>query len=94
MKSALDQWRERKAKAKATLESGGGFPNTIVGSVQDNGDLELHSGDRLRHDQYGDGVVDRVTGQGTKRVAHVVFDDGRERKLLIKLAPIKKLSER
>ncbi|MGO1660489.1 MAG: ATP-dependent helicase [Canibacter sp.] len=93
MKSALDQWRERKAKAKAALESGEGFPNTIVGSVQDNGDLELEPGDRLRHEQYGDGTVDRVTGAGTKRVAHVTFDGGRERKLLIKLAPITKLEQ-
>ncbi|MGO3146225.1 MAG: ATP-dependent helicase, partial [Leucobacter sp.] len=44
MQSALDKWRERKKAAKAAQASGSGFPNTIVGSVRDNGDLELVMG--------------------------------------------------
>ena len=50
-------------------------------------------GDRVRHDEYGEGRVNAVTGAGTKRVAHVTFDSVGERKLLVKLAPIEKLSE-
>ena len=73
--------------------TGGGFPNTIVGSIRDNGDLELALGDRIRHDEYGEGRVNAVTGAGSKRVAHVTFDTVGERKLLVKLAPIEKLSE-
>ena len=91
MQSALDKWRERKRLAKEAQAAGGGFPNTIVGSVRDNGDLELAMGDRIRHDEYGEGRVNAITGEGTKRVAHVTFDSVGERKLLVKLAPIEKL---
>ena len=91
MQSALDKWRERKRLAKEAQAAGGGFPNTIVGSVRDNGDLELAMGDRIRHDEYGEGRVNAVTGAGSKRVAHVTFDSVGERKLLVKLAPIEKL---
>ena len=93
MQSALDKWRERKRLAKEAQAAGGGFPNTIVGSIRDNGDLELALGDRIRHDEYGEGRVNAVTGAGSKRVAHVTFDTVGERKLLVKLAPIEKLSE-
>ena len=60
-------------------------------SVRDNGDLELAPGDRIRHDDYGEGRVTAVTGAGSKRIAHAVFDSVGERKLLIKLSPIEKV---
>ena len=91
MQSALDKWRERKRLAKEAQAAGGGFPNLIGGGARDNGDLELGSGDRIRHDEYGEGRVTAVTGAGSKRVAHVVFDSVGERKLLVKLAPIERL---
>lgn len=91
MQSALEQWRERKRLAKQAQAAGGGFPNTIGGNARDNGDLELASGDRIQHEEYGEGRVTSVTGAGTKRIAHVVFDTVGERKLLVKLAPITKV---
>ena len=91
MQSALDKWRERKRLAKEAQAAGGGFPNTIGGAIRDNGDLELASGDRIRHDEYGEGRVTGVTGSGSKRIAHVVFDTVGERKLLVKLAPIERV---
>jgi DNA helicase-2/ATP-dependent DNA helicase PcrA len=91
MQSALDKWRERKRLAKETQAAGGGFPNMIGGGARDNGDLELGPGDRIRHDEYGDGRVTGVTGVGSKRIAHVVFDSVGERKLLVKLSPIAKI---
>ena len=93
MQSALDKWRERKRLAKEAQASGGGFPNLVGGTVRDNGDLELSTGDRIRHDEYGDGRVTGVSGVGSKRIAHVVFDSVGERKLLVKLAPIEKVDE-
>ncbi|GAA5147666.1 DNA helicase PcrA [Microbacterium pseudoresistens] len=67
------------------------FPNRVTGKVRDNGDLELSAGDRIRHDDFGEGRVDQVTGEGAKRVAHVRFDSAGMKKLLIKIAPITKL---
>jgi DNA helicase-2/ATP-dependent DNA helicase PcrA len=37
------------------------------------------------------GPVTQVTGEGTKRIAHVSFDTAGQKKLLIKIAPIEKL---
>jgi len=67
------------------------FANKIPAKVRDNGDMELAPGDRIRHDDFGDGRVDAVTGEGAKRVAHVRFDKAGAKKLLIKIAPIEKL---
>lgn len=91
MQSALDRWRERKRQAKEAQRSGAGFPNVIGASMRDNGDLELAPGDRITHDDYGQGLITGITGAGSKRVAHVVFESVGERKLLVKLAPITKL---
>ena len=67
------------------------FANRIPAKVRDNGDLELAPGDRIRHEDFGEGRVDLVTGEGAKRVAHVRFDTAGPKKLLIKIAPIAKL---
>ncbi|MFF1634430.1 ATP-dependent helicase [Leifsonia sp. NPDC058248] len=67
------------------------WPNRVTGQVRDNGDLELVTGDRIRHTDFGDGRVTAVTGIGPKRVAHVQFEKVGAKKLLIKIAPIEKL---
>ncbi|PPF88783.1 ATP-dependent DNA helicase PcrA [Subtercola sp. Z020] len=67
------------------------WPNRVTAQVRDNGDLELQAGDRIRHVDFGEGRVNAVTGDGTKRVAHVQFDAAGAKKLLIKIAPIEKL---
>lgn len=67
------------------------FPGMVTNKVRDNGDLELAPGDRIRHDDFGEGRVDAVTGEGAKRIAHVRFDSAGAKKLLIKIAPITKL---
>lgn len=67
------------------------FPNKVTGKVRDNGDLELAAGDRIRHDDFGEGRIEAVTGEGAKRIAHVRFDSAGQKKLLIKIAPIAKL---
>lgn len=87
MKSALDEWREKKREAKA------GFPNVLGGMVQDNGDMTLEAGEYIEHSDYGRGRVDRTTGAGSKTIAHVIFDTVGEKKLLVKLSPIKKIVE-
>ncbi|RFA10029.1 ATP-dependent DNA helicase PcrA [Subtercola boreus] len=67
------------------------WPNRVTAQVRDNGNLELQAGDRIRHVDFGEGRVNAVTGEGTKRVAHVQFDSAGAKKLLIKIAPIEKL---
>lgn len=91
MQSALDAWRERKRRAQQAQREGGGFPNLISAGTRDNSALELAPGDRIRHEEYGEGVVAAITGEGSKRVAHVEFALVGARKLLVKLSPIEKL---
>ncbi|SEB38942.1 ATP-dependent DNA helicase PcrA [Paramicrobacterium humi] len=67
------------------------WPNRVTGTVRDNGDLELAPGDRIRHTDFGEGRVNNVTGEGSKRVAHVQFETAGAKKLLIKIAPIEKI---
>ena len=90
MQSSLEAWRERKRKAKES-NAQAAFPNTILGSVRDNGDMQLEDGDRIKHDEFGEGTVSKVTGEGSKRIAHVRFDNFGDKKLLIKIAPIAKI---
>jgi DNA helicase-2/ATP-dependent DNA helicase PcrA len=63
----------------------------VTSSVRDNGDLTLSPGDRIAHDDFGQGSVVAVTGEGAKRVAEVTFDSAGRKRLLIKIAPITKL---
>ena len=67
------------------------FPNRVTAKVRDNGDLELNAGDRIRHDDFGEGRVEAITGEGAKRIAHVRFDTAGQKKLLVKIAPIQKI---
>ncbi|RFA19384.1 ATP-dependent helicase [Subtercola boreus] len=90
-------FRDADAAGSGSGGSGSGFrpkaewPNRVTAQVRDNGDLELEAGDRIRHVDFGEGLVSAVTGAGTKRVAHVQFDAAGAKKLLIKIAPIEKL---
>ncbi|MCU1546719.1 MAG: ATP-dependent helicase PcrA [Homoserinimonas sp.] len=67
------------------------WANKVTGTVRDNGDLRLAVGDRIRHDDFGDGRVSSVTENGAKSVAEVQFDTAGRKRLLVKIAPIVKL---
>ncbi|WP_439591704.1 ATP-dependent helicase [Microbacterium sp.] len=67
------------------------FANRLPAKLRDNGDMQLAPGDRIRHENYGEGRVDMITGEGAKRIAYVKFDSHGQKKLLIKVAPIEKL---
>jgi DNA helicase-2/ATP-dependent DNA helicase PcrA len=82
----LERFSVTKAAAPKTE-----WANRVTGTVRDNGDLTLEAGDRIRHVDFGEGTVRQVTGEGTKRIAHVAFDTAGQKKLLIKIAPIEKL---
>ncbi|MFC5502847.1 ATP-dependent helicase [Lysinimonas soli] len=67
------------------------WTNTVTNKVRDNGDLTLAVGDRIRHSDFGEGRVTGVTGEGSKSIAEVLFDQAGRKRLLIKIAPIEKL---
>jgi len=67
------------------------WANRVTSAVRDNGDLSLVAGDRIAHDDFGEGSVVAVTGEGPKRIAEVSFDTSGRKRLLIKIAPITKL---
>lgn len=68
------------------------WTSAVTGAVRDNGDLTLEPGERIRHTDFGEGRVTAVTGEGSKRVAEVQFDVAGRKRLLIKIAPIEKIS--
>lgn len=61
-------------------------------SARDNGDLQLHRGQRISHEDFGVGEVVAVTGVGDRSIAHVEFERVGRKKLLVKIAPIEVLS--
>ncbi len=67
------------------------WANRVTSRVRDNGDLTLVAGDRITHDDFGQGSVRQVSGEGAKRIAEVDFDTAGRKRLLIKIAPISKL---
>jgi DNA helicase-2/ATP-dependent DNA helicase PcrA len=67
------------------------WTNRVTGKVRDNGDLELAIGDRIKHDDFGEGRVQAITGTAAKRIAEVQFDTAGRKRLLVKVAPIVKL---
>jgi DNA helicase-2/ATP-dependent DNA helicase PcrA len=62
-----------------------------VGAIRDNGDLKLAVGERIRHDDFGDGRVVNVIENGPRTVAEVEFESRGRKRLLVKVAPITKL---
>jgi DNA helicase-2/ATP-dependent DNA helicase PcrA len=80
-----------RAAAAAKTRPKTEWANRVSGQVRDNGDMELASGDRIKHVDFGEGTVSAVTGQGAKRIAEIAFDSAGRKKLLIKIAPIEKL---
>lgn len=67
------------------------WTNRVTGKVRDNGELELAVGDRVRHDDFGEGRVQAITGVAAKRIAEVQFDTAGRKRLLVKVAPIVKV---
>jgi DNA helicase II / ATP-dependent DNA helicase PcrA len=62
-----------------------------ITQVRDNGSLQLEVSDRIQHQDYGQGVVTEIRGEGARQVAQVNFDSGATKSLVVKIAPIEKL---
>jgi len=76
-------------------ESKGARPKTEwkspVGAIRDNGDLKLAVGERIRHDDFGEGRVVNVIENGPRTVAEVEFESRGRKRLLVKVAPIQRI---
>ncbi len=53
----------------------------------------LRPGVRVRHDEYGPGLIRRISGRGMSARAAVRFDDGVEREFVLEYAGLKLLED-
>ncbi|WP_424463270.1 ATP-dependent helicase [Pseudoclavibacter helvolus] len=83
-----DAGRETAPKAKPKQK----WINEVTGQMRDNSGMELIAGDRIKHVDFGEGTVRAILGSEAKRIAEVDFDSAGRKKLLVKLAPIEKLT--
>ncbi|MEO6533527.1 MAG: UvrD-helicase domain-containing protein [Pseudolysinimonas sp.] len=92
-RSALGSQRSRESgfAPSSTARVKTEWTNAVTNKVRDNGDLTLAVGDRIRHADFGEGRVSAVTGEGTKSIAEVQFENAGRKRLLVKIAPIEKL---
>ncbi|WP_167143377.1 ATP-dependent helicase [Canibacter zhoujuaniae] len=91
--SATAKWEERKREARQGLSKGQGFTNIIDPSKAAAAGVNLAVGDSVEHDMYGVGEVFKLAGTGAKQVAFVRFPEVGEKKLLVSLAPMRKLDQ-
>jgi DNA helicase II / ATP-dependent DNA helicase PcrA len=62
-----------------------------IREIRNNESLQLATGDRINHSDYGEGRVLSTRGEGARQVAEVKFDSGPTKSLVVKIAPIEKL---
>jgi len=62
-----------------------------ISSVRNNDGLQLAIGDSIEHDDFGVGKVVAVSGEGPRQTAEINFGAAGKKRLLVKVAPIKKL---
>ena len=59
--------------------------------VRNNEGLVLAIGDRVKHTDFGEGMVVNTTGEGARQTAEIRFERVGNKRLLVKVAPIEKL---
>ena len=74
----------REVKARTTWAG-------AISSVRNNEGMVLSVGDQIEHDDFGGGKVVAVSGEGPRQTAEIRFESGGVKRLLVKVAPIKKL---
>ncbi len=79
---------EAKLFGRAETASGGGASRTSIAPPLRLAAHGFKSGQRVKHPQFGRGLVTEVSGAGEMMKVTVRFDDGRVAKLLIRYAPL------
>jgi len=74
--------------------SGSGFSNMVTsGSVQastSSGESFRH-GERVKHPTFGGGRITRIEGSGDSAKVHILFNDGKSRKFILKYTRLEKI---
>ena len=65
--------------------------NNSITTVRNNEGLLLAVGDRISHDDFGQGTVVAVSGEGSRQTAEIRFESVGTKRLMVRVAPIQKL---
>ena len=65
--------------------------NNTITTVRNNEGLVLAVGDRVNHDDFGDGTVIAVSGEGARQTAEIRFEQVGTKRLMVRVAPIQRL---
>ena len=65
--------------------------NNAITTVRNNEGLVLAVGDRISHDDFGEGSVVAVTGEGARQTAEIRFERVGTKRLMVRVAPIQRL---
>ena len=65
--------------------------NNAISQVRNNEGLVLAVGDKVKHDDFGNGTVVATTGEGARQTAEIRFERVGTKRLMVRVAPIERL---
>ena len=65
--------------------------NNAITQVRNNEGLVLSVGDKVKHDDFGQGTVVATTGEGARQTAEIRFERVGTKRLMVRVAPIERL---
>ena len=65
--------------------------NNAISQVRNNEGLVLAVGDKVKHDDFGQGTVVSTTGEGARQTAEIRFERVGTKRLMVRVAPIERL---
>ncbi len=65
--------------------------NNSITTVRNNEGLVLAVGDKVKHDDFGQGTVVATTGEGARQTAEIRFESVGTKRLMVRVAPIERL---
>ena len=65
--------------------------NNAITTVRNNEGLVLAVGDKVKHDDFGQGTVVATTGEGARQTAEIRFESVGTKRLMVRVAPIERL---
>ena len=65
--------------------------NNAITQVRNNEGLVLAVGDKVKHDDFGNGTVVATSGEGARQTAEITFERVGTKRLMVRVAPIERL---